>query len=409
MFRNKEIRRLFVCEIIFFVVALFLSEHLYSLFLHHYEQKRIEENAYIVGALIEVHPELESEIIQALENYSGDYKEGMEILERYNLSHVEGIGDLESTQVSRTFYYSIHFILVTGIFLALGGIYFLFTRRYYQKIQEMNRYLNDVLAGRETLDIREYDEGDISSLKNDIYKITNILKEQKENANKDKMNLTTTLSDISHQLKTPLTSMYVINDLLLDEKISETQKKELLAKNKNQLERIEWLVTSLLKVSRLDSGMVELKPENVNLFELITRVLEPLQIPMELKNQTLVLEGDKNLSITLDENWTREAILNIVKNAHEHTEEGGIIKISLEDNPLYALISIEDNGSGIKKEELSHIFERFYKGSSGNKDSIGIGLNMAKMIIEKQHGEIHVKSIEGIGTTFEIKFYKNII
>lgn len=274
-----------------------------------------------------------------------------------------------------------------------------------KKIKNLSSYMNSILNNNYSLDIRDYEEGDLSNLKNDIYKMTVKLKEQSDLSLKDKKYLEEVLSDISHQLKTPLTSMYVINDVLLsDKKISEDKKQEFLMKNRKELERIEWLVTTLLKMSRLDSGSETLKIKEVPLGILIKKVLEPLEIPIELKKQELVLEYDEDIILNIDLNWTAEAIINILKNSHEHTKEEGMIIIKSKDTPIYTEIEIIDNGEGIDSKDLPHIFERFYKGK-GNKESIGIGLNMSKKIINLEKGEIKATS-DSSGTVFNIKFYK---
>lgn len=283
----------------------------------------------------------------------------------------------------------------------------LYKKSQDKKINEISNYMNSVLNGNYSLDIRSYEEGRLSILKNDIYKITVKLKEQTDMAINEKNNLEMILSDISHQIKTPLTSMYVINDLLKSDKLSKKEKIEFLNKNESQLERIEWLVTSLLKLSRLDNGFVKLKKEKVEVAKLIDNCLNPLLIPIELKNQSVVKQID-NFEIDIDFNWFSEAIINILKNAHEHTNAYGTIKVEASDNSMYSSIIISDNGTGISKQDLPHIFERFYKGDN-QKESIGIGLNMAKKIIDLSGGEINVLSTPSVGTTFIIKIYKNII
>lgn len=274
-----------------------------------------------------------------------------------------------------------------------------------EKIKDLSFYMNNILNNNYSFDIRDYEEGDLSNLKNDIYKMTVKLKEQSDLSLKDKKYLEEVLSDISHQLKTPLTSMYVINDVLLTSKdIKEEKKVEFLKKNRKELERIEWLVASLLKMSRLDSGSETLKIKEVELGSLIKKVLEPLEIPIELKKQKLELKYDSRIKLNIDISWTTEALINILKNAHEHTKEEGEITIYAKDTPIYTEIEIRDNGEGIREEDLPHIFERFYKGK-GNKESIGIGLHMAKKIINLEKGEIKALSSKE-GTTFNIKFYK---
>lgn len=289
--------------------------------------------------------------------------------------------------------------------LSLVFIYVLYVINENRKIKQIDKYIKDILNNKDTFDIRDYNEDELSKLKNDIYKITMLLKEEKENTLSEKKNLEVILSDISHQIKTPLTSMYVINDLLLDDNLDKKKRKEFLNKNRLQLERIEWLVTSLLKISRLDSGTIKLKKEKININNLIEKVIEPLKIPIELKNQKLIINSPNDLFIKVDLNWTIEALINILKNAYEHTKINGEIKIDLLDNPIYTEINITDNGEGISKDDINHIFERFYKGEN-NKESIGIGLNMAKTIIEKENGIIEVTSEKNKYTTFKIKFYK---
>lgn len=276
------------------------------------------------------------------------------------------------------------------------------------RIKNLSKYMNNILNNNYSLDIRDYEEGDLSNLKNDIYKMTVKLKEQSDLSQKDKKYLEEILSDISHQLKTPLTSMYVINDVLIsDKKITPEKKQEFLIKNRRELERIEWLVTTLLKMSRLDSGSEQIKTTNISLKTLFKRVLEPLEIPIELKNQNLVLEYDPEIIVNIDLNWTTEAFINILKNAHEHTKENGTIIIRSNDTPIYTEIGVIDNGEGIDPKDLPHIFERFYKGKS-NKESIGIGLNMAKKVINLEKGDIKATSTKE-GTIFNIKFYKQNI
>ena len=299
-------------------------------------------------------------------------------------------------------------LLVTIFYLITIIITWYHLYKKNKKIKNLSTYMNNILNNNYSLDIRDYEEGDLSNLKNDIYKTTVKLKEQSDLSQKEKKYLEEVLSDISHQLKTPLTSMYVINDVLLsDKKIDDSKKQEFLIKNRKELERIEWLVTSLLKMSRLDSGSEKIIPKETKLDDLIRKTITPLEIPIELKNQHLILDYDKNIKLNIDLNWTTEALINILKNAHEHTKENGTIQIKVKDTVIYTEIEIIDTGEGISTTDLPHIFERFYKGKT-NKESIGIGLNMAKKIINLEKGDIKVISNSN-GTTFNIKFYKQII
>lgn len=357
--------------------------------------RQIEDyNSNVIGNLLYKYPELEEDILNSFltkENYDLGYDFVSQHDLNYNLSFYQPmlIG-----------------IIVVVIFsiLTIGGICVFFIHKYLKKINEIGDYMNQVLNGDYTLNIKDYNEGDISNLKNSVYKMTIKLKEQSDLLLQDKIYLEETLEDISHQIKTPLTSMYMITDILGGE-IDEKTKKEFLLKNQNQLERLEWLITSLLKMSRLDSGSVKLKKEKVKVSELIQKAMEPIQVMVELKNINIEYHL-VNKELEVDKNWTSEAILNIIKNGCEHTKDKLII--SSHTNPLYTAIEIEDNGEGISNSDLPHIFERFYKGDH-NKDSIGIGLNMSKKIIGMQEGEIEVETKKGKGTKFIIKFYKGVI
>lgn len=372
-----------------------------------YQNKIIESNSKIIANIIEKYPYLENEIIDTILLNKGNVVLGQQILDKYGIDEIsiENINQINKIECETKKNIVILILLSTSI---ISIIFILKIKKRNKEINKINLYLDKILKNDYSMDIRDYQEGYISKLKNDIYKITILLKEKEAYSNKEKKHLESILSDISHQLKTPLTSMFVINDILSNDLIDKDKKKEMLNKNKIQLERIEWLVTSLLKLSRLDSDMVIMKKETINIDDLINRALEPLRIPIELKEQNIIIKNNDQISINIDINWTTEALINIFKNAHEHTNKQGNIEISYINNPIYVELTIKDNGEGINKKDLPHIFERFYKGNN-NSESIGIGLNMAKTIISKQNGYITVESEEKKYTKFAIKFYKNEI
>ena len=361
----------------------------------------LQNDAYIVTSIIEKHPELENEVMNSLLNsFEIDYNQ----LAKRGVTKESIPYLIEDTSLKKSMIYGNVLLLLA--FVAIVLISYLigyFVRR--KRLREIDHYMNEILRGNESLDIRDYKEGYFSKLKNDIYKVTIKLREAKDASLNSKKELQHTLQDISHQLKTPLTSMNVLNELL-EKDLPKSKRKELCAKNQAQLDRIEWLVTSLLKISMLDSGTVTLKKEQVLVKELIMDAIKPIQIPIELKGLELKIEVPSKLTAKLDYNWTVEALLNIIKNAYEHTEKGAIT-ITAKENPIYTQIIIKDTGCGISEEDIHHVFERFYRGKSSTKESIGIGLNMSKKIINLEQGDISVTSKQGEGTTFTIDFYKN--
>ena len=353
-----------------------------------YKQKIIDNESYLIGNLLNKYPNLKEDIISSY-LIKDNYEIGNNLINEYNLITIKNNNII-----------ILIYCLISALLLFI--INFIYIKSIYKKIAKIDKYMNNILNDDYSINIKDYCEGDISNLKNDIYKMTIKLKEQSELLIKEKKYLEETLQDISHQIKTPLTSMYMINDILTNEK-DENIKKEFLIKNKNQIERIEWLVTSLLKLSRLESGTVKLKKEKINLKELVDKSIEPINVLLELRNIKLT-KNIIDVNLVVDINWTVEALLNVIKNACEHTVDK--IEIVGSTNPLYTEIKIIDNGIGISKKDIKHIFERFYKGNH-NKESIGIGLNMSKKIINLQNGLIEVESKEGVGSTFIIKLYKN--
>ncbi len=296
-------------------------------------------------------------------------------------------------------------LLLLGVLLTV--IFTITTKKRYDAIGALSSYLEKVLAGNEVPSLIDQEEGETSLLKTNIYKTTSTLKHQKELLAKDKVALSNAIADISHQLKTPLTSMIVMNDLLKTED-DRDKRAEFLKTQSNQLDRMNWLIQTLLKLSKIDAGTITMKPEAVNADALWDEIIKPFEIQMDLKNIKLS-RNIPELSIKCDKNWTIEAVQNIVKNCIEHMENGGMLHVSANETNIFSEIVIEDNGCGIADEDLPHIFERFYKGKNAGKDSVGIGLALAKTIMTSQHGDILVDSEQGEGTRFTVRFYKTII
>lgn len=318
-----------------------------------------------------------------------------------------GIGVLGTT-VCLLLYPEAVWLILSLCFLLIFSFLF-FTRHRYQQLDLLSAYLRRIANGDFQLDIRDNSEGELSILKNEIYCVTVTLYEQARLLQADKLFLSDTLSDISHQLKTPLTSMSVMADLLADQDLPLDKRMEFTKNLRQQLERLLWLVSSLLKISKMDANAIILKKESVRVKDLIDQAVSHLLIPLDIKDQKLVLEGDDRVCFNGDFHWSREALANIIKNSIEHTPMSGEIRIEYSETPIYTMIRIIDTGEGIAREDIPFLFDRFYKASNASKDSVGIGLAMSKAIVEKQGGSIEVQSEIGKGSCFIMKFYKGIV
>lgn len=233
------------------------------------------------------------------------------------------------------------------------------------------------------------------------------LREQQQTLTREKAYLADSIADISHQIRTPLTSINLLIGLLSEPKLTDARRQQLIHELYELLSRIDWLITTLLKISRLDAGTVQFKQEQVSLEELLKKSCVTLLIPMELRGQELRIHADG--AFRGDLSWTSEAIGNIVKNCMEHTPEGGRIEIEATENALFSEIIIKDNGTGISPEDLPHIFERFYKGKDSDGKSFGIGLALSRMIIAGQGGTVKAENRKPVGAMFTIRFYKGTV
>ncbi len=295
--------------------------------------------------------------------------------------------------------------LALGIILTM--IFAVVTKRRYKNLNDLNDYLSLVCKGIYDMNIDDNTEGELSILKNNLYKVITLLQSQNEYLKNDKLYLADSIADISHQLKTPLTSMMMMCELLENEENPE-KRQEFVAVINNQLSKMKWLITNILKISKLDADATEFKREEVSISKVLDDSLKPFVLTAELKN-IAIQNGANDFVFNGDENWTVEAVSNIVKNCLEHTNDGGKIIIASDSTNLYNKLTISDNGCGIAEEDLPHIFERFYHGKNSSKDSVGIGLALAKTVFEKENASVSVESEQGRGSVFEIRFYKSVV
>lgn len=297
-------------------------------------------------------------------------------------------------------------ILILCSCLSIAAVFFVYTKKRYNKLKDLAETIDVILHGNEIMAPESNREGELAILESEIYKMTIKLREHASAMQKEKIYLTDSIADISHQLRTPLTTVHLLIAAMQKEDIDFMQRQK-LRDIKQLLARVEWLISSLLKISKIDAGTAGFQKAKVNVKELIDRAVEPLLVSMEIRDQSFEYSGEGGESYIGDVNWSVEALGNILKNCMEHTPAQGKIKVRCGENALYTEIIVKDDGSGINHEDLPHIFERFYCGRTSSESGVGIGLALARMIIIEQNGSIKVENDrrEG-GAVFTIRFYK---
>lgn len=308
----------------------------------------------------------------------------------------------------KNYYLKTNIILLIIYTLIIFVIYLYYHNKDRKKINEITNYIKEINRKNYYLDILDNNEDELSLLKNELYKITIMLKEQTENLKKDKINLKDSISDISHQLKTPLTSISILlDDIIKNPNMDKKTKDEFLYSIRKEVNNIQVLVQNLLKLSKFDANVIEFKNDKINVLSLLNKVVDKIEIIRELKGILINIDCDDKTYINGDFAWEVEALSNILKNSIEYSNNDSSIDISVEDNPFYVKITISDYGIGMSEKDLKNIFKRFYKGENSISSSVGIGLNLSKKIIEKDNGFIIASSTKDVGTTFEIKYMKN--
>lgn len=409
IFENKNIKYLILPMIILTITA---SITITIQTIQQYKAVTItlnEKIAEIMGKISESNPEIDSrEIIEILNSAKNteQYEKGQTELSKYGIE-IDKINSIKLIENQMKTNLKLNILIIVLFSILWMTIIILYLRKRDKKIKQITNYINQIKNKKYDLNIEENTEDELSNLKNELYKITIMLKEESEISKKDKENLKISVEDISHQLKTPLTSITIMLDNLKDNpNMEEKTKQKFIFEISKQVEWINWLVISMLKLSKLDANVVQFYDEKINLNKFIGEIIKNLEIPIEVKNQKIVIDGDENVSFIGDYKWQQEAITNIIKNCIEHNVNNGTIYINYEENSLFTKITIRDEGEGIPKEDLKHIFERFYKGKNSSENSVGIGLALAKNIIEKNNGMINCKSELDKGTEFVIKYMK---
>ena len=372
-----------------------------------YEYKEYTKNfnkniASIIDVIQSKYPEISTDEIIGILNSEKIPQNNS--LKKYGIDLEKNTVILENNKINNKFI-KIEIILLITTSVSLLIVFILYERKQDKEIDKITKYLEAINDKNYTLKIDENSEEELSILKNELYKVTVMLRENASNTLKDKINLKRALEDISHQLKTPLTSILIILDNLIDNPEMDYQTRvEFLHDLKRETTRIQSLIQSILKLSKFDSNTVQFIKQDIYLKQIIDEAIKNTGSLADLKNIKINVEGNKKIKLNCDLLWQIEAITNILKNCIEHSKENTQIDIKY-NNSVYSYITITDYGEGISKEDLPHIFERFYRGKNSSNESIGIGLSLSKTIIESNNGIVSVES-NSDKTTFIIKYFK---
>lgn len=382
--------------IIIFVVVIKMQNKVYSKIVN----EKIND---IINNVMEKYPEVKEEDILKIINNRDDSSEN--ILEKYGyddeLSYIKELRENINKNLINT-------AVLIGIFgIASLSIFMRYVLIQEKELKEINEYIKEVNNKNYSLKIEDNKDGELSRLRNELYKTTVILREAAENSEEEKEKLSIAIADISHQLKTPLTSIRIMLDNISDNPDTPQEiREDFIQDISKQVEHMSSLVISLLKTAKFDAGTIKMENEEIDAKKLIDSVINNLAILIEIKEIEVITKIDEKAIFIADYKWQQEALTNILKNAIEHSQPKSNIYIIVENTSIFLKIKIKDEGQGIEQKDLKHIFERFYKAKNCNEDSIGIGLSLAKTIIEQNNGYIKATSEVGKGTLFEIKYIK---
>lgn len=398
-----KVKKLLVFFTIIVVVYLVCSNLVYMSFVNKYKKNQNEVLNAVLYKVTEKYPDITQDELMSILNSNEFYEPN--VLENYGINLNDDFVILKNHENAKMFFV-INNCVICAMIIAIVLLWISYYKGEQKRITDVTRCLERINNRDYGIDIEDNVEDELSILKNELYKTAIMLREHAENSVKDKKNLKVSLEDISHQLKTPLTSINILLDNILDNpEIPNEVMLDFIKDIKKEVVKINFLIGNLLKLSRFDVNAVYMANDANNLKDIIEASVKNVAVLCDLKSVRIECNV-KNMMLNCDFNWQVEALTNIIKNCVEHSFKGGIVTINTSENKIYTLVEIKDNGCGIAKEDLPHIFDRFYRGKNSDKESVGIGLALAKSIIEKSGGKIDVKSRPGEYTRFEIRYFK---
>lgn len=404
---NRELKKLGTVMAAVSLLMLFICNIVLAVYRANLNREYQLAVASIAGSVMETYPDTSEEDLILVLSGQGNIQNGEKLLRQYGTFIGDGSSVFAAQQRrSAALQWEISLSLAV-LSASLTGIIFFYLSRRQVRIRGICNYMEELVRGNYGLDIQDNGDDELSGLKNEIYKLTVFFREQAGLAAANRRALADSVADISHQLKTPLTSVTVLVDNLIDsENMDADTRLRFLTEISGQLSSVTWLIATLLKLSRLDAGVVELECKPLQVKALVEEICSRLEMTAEWRQVQLCREIPGEIEISGDAQWLTEAVLNVVKNAVEHSDAGGRVELRAEQNDVYTLLTVQNWGEVISKEEQKHLFERFYRGRTAGKDSVGIGLALAKEILKQQNGYITVESGKEQGTVFSIKFLK---
>lgn len=411
MLKNTELKGYMIILVVLFSLFIVYQLISHQIFYNHLKTDSITAWGEITAKLIEQNPENETEIMKVLTSNASDsskYQEkGREIFRQYGLYE-----DLETKlfPLLNNHILSFNQAIFLGMF-CFGFILFLANYIQYKiifnKIKQLTSTAKKIIDGDYSVTINENKEGEIAKLAVSFRSMKDIIRKNMKDLLVEKEFLGRMLQDISHQLKTPLSTISIYNEMLLIEDLPRQKQVQLLQNNEIQISRMNVLIQNLLKVAKIDAKAISFDKEPLNLVNTINEVLNRLENIINERDLSIDWDGTEEVMVIHDKLWMQEALMNLLKNAIEHSKSGEKITLQVMDTPIYTELVIQDFGEGIAAEDLPHIFNRFYKASNSKKhDSTGIGLALTKAIIEAHQALIKVESVKNAYTKFTITFIK---
>lgn len=391
MERRKKLLIITLFTALFLLLSSLFANILLS---YSHAEQQYQTTSDFVDWLIGEYPGDEQKIISYIKEYDGQTElAGKHHLEAYGFGRTA----FWRPYMNLAIFSSVCCVLLFVLLLCLG--FYFIRRKTRERIQSMTDYLSEANRGKE-VSILPSIEDDFSILEDELYKTVTEIKTAKERAITERQNFAESLSNIAHQIKTPITSISV-----MIQRMKAQPENDELTKIKKQLDKINRLTDALLTISRIDAGILELKREPVNIYTLLELSVEAMENEIKSKHIEILLPNHPDISFNGDLDWSVEVFTNLIKNSVEHMPQNGRLSFQYEKNPLYVEICLTDNGEGFDEKEIPHIFNRFYRGTQSKKAGTGIGLSMAKSIIEMQNGFITAKNLPDGGACFLIRFY----